>query len=70
MAKGKIKASKIPAAGNQIVAGTPNPTTSTLSFSFQYIDPAHAKFGFAGQATAYFLQGTGATQRYIKSDAA
>ena len=56
MAKGKIKASKIPAAGNQIVAGTPNPTTSTLSFSFQYIDPAHAKFGFAGQATAYFCK--------------
>ncbi|MEX0547436.1 hypothetical protein [Raoultella terrigena] len=56
MGRGKIKASKIPVAGNQIVAGTPNSTTSTLSFSFQYIDPAHAKFGFAGQAAAYFCK--------------
>ncbi|WP_437616614.1 hypothetical protein, partial [Erwinia sp. V71] len=56
MAKGKIRASKIPVAGNQIVAGTPNATTSTLSFSFQYIDPAHHKFGFSGQAAAYFCK--------------
>lgn len=56
MAKGKIKAGKLPVADNKIVAGTPNPTTTTLSFSFQYIDPAHAKFGFSGQTAAYFCK--------------
>lgn len=56
MAKGKIKAGKLPAAQNKIVAGTPSLTTTNLSFSFQYIDPAHAKFGFSGQTPAYFCK--------------
>jgi len=45
MAKGKIKAGKIPAIDNKIVAGTPNTPKATLSISFQYINPEHAKKG-------------------------
>ncbi|BFI68411.1 MULTISPECIES: hypothetical protein [Yersinia pseudotuberculosis complex] len=56
MAKGKIKAGKIPAIDNKIVAGTPNAPKATLSFSFQYIDPTHAKFGFAAQEAGYFCK--------------
>lgn len=56
MAKGKIRAGGIPATDNKIVAGVPQSPKNTLSFSFQYIDPAHAKFDFAGQNAGYFCK--------------
>ncbi|ROP59394.1 hypothetical protein EDF81_2193 [Enterobacter sp. BIGb0383] len=56
MVKGKIKAGKLLAAENKIVARTPSSTATTLSFSFQYIDPAHAKFRFSGQTAVYFCK--------------
>lgn len=56
MAKGKIKAGKISAIDNKIVAGTPNMPKATLSFSFQYIDHEHAKFGFSAQEAGYFCK--------------
>ncbi|MBV7437297.1 hypothetical protein [Aeromonas sp. sif2416] len=56
MSKGKIKPGKVKAATGNIVAGTISTTPRTISFSFQYIDSTHAKFGFAGQGAAYFCK--------------
>lgn len=56
MAKGKIKAGKVPASTNKVVAGQPVPARQTISFSFQYIDPGHSKFGFSAQDSTYFCK--------------
>lgn len=55
MGRGKIKSGKL-SSSSRIVAGSPQPTKSTLSFSFQYIDYAHSKFGFSNQDPSYFCK--------------
>lgn len=56
MNRGKVKAGKILSSGARIVVGKPKNARSALSFSFQYIDSVHAKFGFVKQGTAYFCK--------------
>jgi len=53
--KGRIKSGQVPSSG-RIVAGSPLPVKSTLSFSFQYIDSTHDKFGFSNQDPSYFCK--------------
>ena len=56
MAKGKIKAGKVSATTSRVVSGHPSPVRKTISFSFQYIDTSHSKFGFSDQNPAYFCK--------------
>ncbi|WP_312457389.1 hypothetical protein [Pseudescherichia sp.] len=56
MSRGKIKAGKIPSSGDRIVIRKPKNARTALSFSFQYIDSAHAKFGFEKQSAVYFCK--------------